>query len=151
MTKNEDLKPITVYDELFSLVESQTGKVLLHSEMNDIIIVVEKYSPVFAPTDGEVERAIKTLEHAYTQCQELQKRHTEIGTIGFDMAAWISEAIAVLQSTHKPDVKDFKIGEYTLTNDPQHGLMIYHESGEGGQFKIDALAKVVDKFYKENF
>ncbi len=54
MTKNEDLKALTVYDELFSLVESQTGKVLLHSEMSDIINVVEKYSdrPTVTPVDG---------------------------------------------------------------------------------------------------
>ena len=53
MTKNEDLKALTVHDELFTLVESQTGKVLLHSEMNDIINVVEKYStrPTVTPTN----------------------------------------------------------------------------------------------------
>ena len=58
MTKNEDLKALTVHDELFTLVESQTGKVLLHSEMNDIINVVEKYStrPTVTPADGDAER-----------------------------------------------------------------------------------------------
>ncbi len=55
MTKNEDLKALTVYDELFSLVESQTGKVLLHSEMNDIINVVEKYSTRPTVTDTAME------------------------------------------------------------------------------------------------
>ncbi len=58
---------------------------------------------------------------------------------------------AALHSTRTPPVNAFKIGEYTLSDTPRDGLMIYHESGEGGQFKIDALAEVVDKFYKENF
>jgi len=46
---------------------------------------------------------------------------------------------------------DFQIGNYTLRQSARDGFMIYHESGEGGQFNPAKFHEVLDKFYKENF
>ena len=102
-----------------------------------------KYTRATAtPTDGEAERALEALEWLEEHCW-VDEPAEEVARSRFKRIR------TALQSTRKPPV--LKIGEYTLTDDPQHGLMIYHESGEGGQFKVDALSEVVDKFYKENF
>lgn len=45
------------------------------------------------------------------------------------------------------------IGKYYIEYDEEGNLWIElsDDSGEGGQFNVDELEKVIDTFYKENF
>ena len=58
----------------------------------------------------------------------------------------------------------FTVGEYSISPSPYHEdkILIYHESGEGGEFSAEKFKEVmnnhgaklieaVDKFYKDNF
>jgi hypothetical protein len=147
MTKNEDLKPITVYDELFSLVESQTGKVLFNSEMDDIIRVVEKYNrPTVTPTDekgrpmtywgglknmkdattdGDAEKALEWFELI------LDENDVERG--------WAHNFIsAALQSTRKPPVDTIPVSREVLkrVRDAIDGLLYGVDLKNGTHAKI---------------
>ena len=47
-----------------------------------------------------------------------------------------------------------KIGEFEITEaygDKETKIAIYHESGEGGDFSKEEFAKIIAKFYEENF
>ncbi len=43
------------------------------------------------------------------------------------------------------------IGEFAISPCPHGGYWIYHQSGEGGRFKAEALEAVIKKFYGDNF
>lgn len=43
------------------------------------------------------------------------------------------------------------VGEYSISDFDAENVWISHESGEGGQFSREALAKVIDEFFRENF
>ena len=47
------------------------------------------------------------------------------------------------------------IGKYTISkvkfSDGTYRIMIFAKGGEGGEFCMEDLEKVIDKFYDENF
>lgn len=64
---------------------------------------------------------------------------------------WGNSTMNFNMETSKPELK---IGMFTLSQScvgREDHVSIYLEDGEGGEFKISELEKVIKKFYEENF
>lgn len=48
-------------------------------------------------------------------------------------------------------VKEFTIGDYTISDYADENCFIHHKSGEGGTFQKKALYEIIEKFYQDNF
>ena len=93
------------YDPTEAWCSCQNKECILWGEVHDPIKWNTRATPDKVMVDrAELEGVRKTLEHAYTECcANLQPKHKEIGTIGFDMAAWISDALQIIEAAMKGD------------------------------------------------